>query len=131
MVVAHNHPSGNLKPSLPDESLTKKIKESAAMMDIKLLDHVIVTKDGYYSFSDEGLLGLESDYPHAAYVKKVEEELQLKRKYNKISIEKLAATFGIIDKTHVKELTELAIVNRARELAHSPVTVLQSYQTFL
>jgi hypothetical protein len=127
MVVAHNHPSGNLKPSLPDESLTKKIKESAAMMDIKLLDHVIVTKDGYYSFSDEGLLGLESDYPHAAYVKKVEEELQLKRKYNKISIEKLAATFGITDKTHVKELTELAIVNRARELAHSPGTVKERF----
>ena len=101
MVVAHNHPSGNLKPSLPDESLTKKIKESAAMMDIKLLDHIIVTKEGYYSFADEGLLGVESDYPHAAYVKKVEEELQLKRKYNKISIEKLAATFGITDKTHV------------------------------
>ena len=127
MVVAHNHPSGNLKPSIPDESLTKKIKESAAMMDIKLLDHIIVTKDGYYSFADEGLLGLESDYPHAAYVKKVEEELQLKRKYNKISIEKLAATFAITDKTHVKELTELAIVNRARELAHSPGTVKERF----
>ena len=56
IVLCHNHPSGNLKPSLADEELTKKIKEAAAFMDIKVIDHIIVSEDGYYSFADEGLL---------------------------------------------------------------------------
>lgn len=60
IIIAHNHPSGNLKPSDADIQLTKKIKESANVMDISVLDHVIVTKDGYYSFGDEGLLGFEN-----------------------------------------------------------------------
>jgi DNA repair protein RadC len=56
IVVAHNHPSGNLKPSVSDKRLTKKIKEGAKLLDIELLDHLIVTKLSYYSFSDDGLL---------------------------------------------------------------------------
>lgn len=123
MVIAHNHPSGNLKPSIPDETLTRKIKEGAAIMDIKLIDHVIVTADGYYSFADSGLLGFDTDYPHYSFVKKVEDSLRLQHKHNKVSIEKLANSFGITDKTTVKELTELAIVKRARELAHSEGTI--------
>lgn len=56
IVLSHNHPSGNLNPSRADEELTKKIKEAAALMDIKLLDHIIVGDDGYFSFLDEGLI---------------------------------------------------------------------------
>lgn len=56
IIISHNHPSGNLKPSRPDEELTKKIKEAGMLLDIKVLDHVIVTSEGYYSFADEGLL---------------------------------------------------------------------------
>ena len=58
IILAHNHPSGNLKPSRVDEDLTKKIKEAAQYMDIKLLDHLILgpVDDGYYSFADEGIL---------------------------------------------------------------------------
>lgn len=56
IVLCHNHPSGNLKPSLADEELTKKIKEAAAFMDIKVIDHIIVSEEGYYSFADEGML---------------------------------------------------------------------------
>lgn len=56
IVLAHNHPSGNLKPSGADEELTQKIKCAAAYHDIKVLDHLIISNDGYYSFSDEGLL---------------------------------------------------------------------------
>ncbi len=58
MIIAHNHPSGNLKPSDADIQLTKRIENGAKLHDIKLLDHLIVTKGGYYSFADEGLLGL-------------------------------------------------------------------------
>jgi len=56
IVLAHNHPSGNLKPSRADEELTLKIKEAAKYFDIRIMDHIIVSEDGYYSFSDEGLL---------------------------------------------------------------------------
>ena len=56
LILTHNHPSGNLKPSNADEALTKKISEAGKLLDIQVLDHVIVTSEGYYSFADEGLL---------------------------------------------------------------------------
>lgn len=57
IILAHNHPSGNLKPSRADEELTMKIKEGAALFDITLLDHLILVPGrGYYSFTDEGIL---------------------------------------------------------------------------
>src|SRR5438128_11419076 len=56
IIISHNHPSGNLKPSRQDEELTQKIKLAGQLLDIKLMDHAIVTADGYYSFADEGLL---------------------------------------------------------------------------
>lgn len=56
IILCHNHPSGSLKPSRADEHLTKKIKEAARLFDIKVLDHLIISECGYYSFADEGLL---------------------------------------------------------------------------
>lgn len=56
IIIAHNHPSGNLKPSRQDEDLTEKIKMACSYFDIKVLDHLIVTSESYLSFSDEGLL---------------------------------------------------------------------------
>ena len=56
IVLSHNHPSGNLKPSRADEELTQKIKVAAAYHDIRVIDHIIITNEGYYSFADEGLL---------------------------------------------------------------------------
>ena len=56
IVLCHNHPSGNLQPSRTDEELTKKIKEAAAYFDIKIIDHIIVSEEGFYSFADEGML---------------------------------------------------------------------------
>lgn len=56
LILCHNHPSGNLKPSRADEELTQKIKAAAQYFDIKVLDHIIVSDEGYYSFADEGLL---------------------------------------------------------------------------
>lgn len=56
IVLCHNHPSGSLKPSRQDQELTYKIKEAARCFDIKVLDHLIVSEDGYYSFADEGIL---------------------------------------------------------------------------
>jgi len=56
IILCHNHPSGSLKPSSADLELTKKIKEAAKFFDIKVMDHLIVSDAGYYSFSDEGIL---------------------------------------------------------------------------
>jgi len=56
IILCHNHPSGSLKPSRADEQLTSKIKEAARLLDIAVLDHIIVSETGYYSFADEGIL---------------------------------------------------------------------------
>jgi DNA repair protein RadC len=56
IIMVHNHPSGNLKPSREDLVLTKKIADAGRMLDINVLDHLIITDSGYFSFGDEGLL---------------------------------------------------------------------------
>lgn len=56
LVLCHNHPSGSLKPSRQDEELTAKLKEAAKYLDIQVIDHLIVSDEGYFSFADEGLL---------------------------------------------------------------------------
>ncbi len=56
LILCHNHPSGSLKPSRADEDLTTKIKAAAKYFDIGVLDHMIVSDAGYFSFADEGLL---------------------------------------------------------------------------
>ncbi|MEO9022937.1 MAG: JAB domain-containing protein [Ginsengibacter sp.] len=57
LILSHNHPSNNLKPSRDDEQLTSKIKSAGTFLDIQLMDHIILgSEEGYYSFADEGLL---------------------------------------------------------------------------
>jgi DNA repair protein RadC len=56
IIAAHNHPGGTLKPSRPDHILTKKLKETGVVLDIPLVDHLIVSNEGYVSFADEGWL---------------------------------------------------------------------------
>ena len=56
LVLCHNHPSGNLRPSKADELLTQKIKQAASFLDIVVMDHIIVSNEGYFSFADEGML---------------------------------------------------------------------------
>jgi DNA repair protein RadC len=56
IILCHNHPSGTLTPSDADRLITKKVKQAAEFLDVKLLDHLIITKFGYLSFADDGLL---------------------------------------------------------------------------
>ena len=56
LILAHNHPSGNTKPSQEDINLTKKLEKGAQMLDINILDHLIITDNKYLSFADEGML---------------------------------------------------------------------------
>ncbi|MBX2897750.1 MAG: DNA repair protein RadC [Cyclobacteriaceae bacterium] len=56
VIVAHNHPSGNLKPSQSDIDLTRKLKEAGKFLEVQLLDHLIIANRNYFSFADEGLI---------------------------------------------------------------------------
>ena len=56
LILAHNHPSGALRPSESDKLITKKLKRAGEILDIKVLDHLILTQESYFSFADEGLL---------------------------------------------------------------------------
>lgn len=56
IILAHNHPSGNVRPSQEDMRLTRQVKDAAQLMRISVLDHLILTDAGYYSFADEGKL---------------------------------------------------------------------------
>jgi DNA repair protein RadC len=56
IILCHNHPSGGLKPSDQDLSLTKQIVEAGKILQINVLDHIILTDDSYYSFADNGLM---------------------------------------------------------------------------
>ena len=56
IILLHNHPSGNVKPSSADIEMTKKLKKGGELLEIKVLDHVILGKEGFYSFGEEGVL---------------------------------------------------------------------------
>lgn len=56
IILAHNHPSGTLTPSVADKNLTQKLKKAGDSLDVKVLDHLIVTENQYFSFADEGVL---------------------------------------------------------------------------
>lgn len=56
LVLCHNHPSGSLRPSRADEELTGKLKKAGLLLDIKVVDHLIVSDEGYYSFADDGMM---------------------------------------------------------------------------
>jgi len=56
IIVAHNHPSGNLQPSPEDNKLTNRLRENGTMMECPLIDHLVVTDNGYYSYADDGAL---------------------------------------------------------------------------
>jgi predicted RNA methylase len=131
IILAHNHPSGTAKPSNADLGITKKIKEAARLMEIEVLDHIVITKDSHYSFADEGLLGINDRKGladnHKEFATFIEKDLRIGYKHNKRSIEALAHSLKIADKTEIKELTELAIVNIAREFAHSNKTVAEKF----
>jgi DNA repair protein RadC len=56
IILAHNHPSGSLQPSRADQEVTQQIQNACSYLDIKLLDHLIITSEGYLSMADAGLL---------------------------------------------------------------------------
>ena len=57
IILCHNHPSGSIHPSLPDDKLTNQLEKAAKLLEIQLIDHIILADDSYYSYADEGKLG--------------------------------------------------------------------------
>ena len=56
MIIAHNHPSGEIQPSKADEVLTKRLRDAGSFLDINVLDHLIIAQENYYSFADQGMM---------------------------------------------------------------------------
>jgi DNA repair protein RadC len=56
IILSHNHPSGNLMPSEQDKRLTQRMVEAGRLLDIPVIEHIIITEEGYFSFADEGIL---------------------------------------------------------------------------
>jgi len=56
MIIAHNHPSGEIQPSKADEVLTKRLRDAGSFLDINVLDHLIIAQESYYSFADQGMI---------------------------------------------------------------------------
>jgi DNA repair protein RadC len=81
VILSHNHPSGNTMPSEPDKTITKKIKEGFKYFDVSVLDHIIATKSGYYSFADDGELSGFGSKETAELEKQLRDEIlfQLKK----------------------------------------------------
>lgn len=127
LVLAHNHPSGKARPSDADLKTTQKLKKAAEYCDLQLLDHIIVARDDYYSMAERRLIGLEGLPNPGGFVDYVLEELKRGHRRDFKFMLKQAGALQITDKTAVKELVELAIVNRARELAHEPGTVRERF----
>lgn len=128
ILLCHNHTSGRTLPSPEDELLTGRVRDAAKIMGIQVADHIILTKTGHYSFVDNdkgGLQGIQLNpntglpKAHEKFVGQIITYLQLGVKHDKRSVEKLAAQYGIFDKTEVKELTELAIADVARSIARN------------
>jgi DNA repair protein RadC len=61
IILAHNHPSGNLEPSAEDRAITTRLDEAAGIMGIPILDHLIIVRNGYFSFVEHGLLTIRTD----------------------------------------------------------------------
>ena len=56
IIIAHNHPSGNLRPSQADIKLTKNIRDAGMLLEVSVLDHIIIAGEGYFSFADDGII---------------------------------------------------------------------------
>lgn len=118
MIISHNHPSGNKSPSEADRRMTKKLKEAAAMFDISVLDHVICTADGYYSFADNNensLNGLSEDPIVTAIRERILNALKLVTKANSPNIYRIIQSSKGYQKLEERILEKVLRDNRIPE----------------
>ncbi len=123
VIISHNHPSGNLTPSEADRTLTRRIKEALKLFDIHLLDHVIVTRNGYYSFAesrDRSINGL------GAVKSELEDELrqEILRQLKRLTEVNSPNLFQMIRTPQGYEETEKMIINKVLHDHMVPAAVI-------
>jgi proteasome lid subunit RPN8/RPN11 len=123
VIISHNHPSGNLTPSEADRTLTRRIKEALKLFDIHLLDHVIVTRNGYYSFAesrDRSINGL------GAVKSELEDELrqEILRQLKRLTEVNSPNLFQMIQTPQGYEETEKMIINKVLHDHMVPAAVI-------
>ncbi len=123
VIISHNHPSGNLQPSEADRQLTRRIKESLKLFDVHLIDHIIVTKNGYYSFADssESSLRGTSDKPNPLELKLREEIL---KQLKKVTLANAPNLFAMMQSPGGYEQVEQMVIRKVLHDQMVPAAVI-------
>lgn len=128
VIISHNHPSGNLQPSEADRQLTRRIKEALKLFDVMLIDHIIVTKSGYYSFAERSESSLKgaSNKPNAMEQKLREEILKQLKKVTEANAPNL---FAMMQSPQGYEQVEQIVITKVLHEQMVPAAVIPLLET--
>ena len=123
VIISHNHPSGNLQPSEADRQLTRRIKDSLKLFDVSLLDHIIVTKNGYYSFAERGETSLKGagSKPNPMELKLREEIL---KQLKKVTLANAPNLFEMMQSPQGYEQVEQMVIRKVLHDQMVPAAVI-------
>ena len=130
LVLCHNHPSGNLQPSEADRVMTRRIKEALKLFDVALLDHVIVTREGYFSFAERGERSLSG---MAGADSKLEQKLreEILRQLKKVTSANAPNLFEMMQSPKGYEQVEQLVINKVLHDQMVPAAVIPLLETEL
>ena len=130
VIISHNHPSGNLQPSEADRVMTRRIKEALKLFDIALLDHVIVTREGYFSFAERGERSLSGmDGADSKLEQKLREEIL--RQLKKVTNANAPNLFEMMQSPKGYEQVEQMVINKVLHDQMVPAAVIPLLETEL
>jgi len=130
VIISHNHPSGNLQPSEADRTMTKRIKEALKLFDVMLIDHIIVTKSGYYSFAERderSLNGIEG--PDSILEQKLRKEIL--KQLKKVTIANAPNLFELMQSPQGYEHVEQMVIDKVLHDQMVPAAVIPLLETQL
>jgi len=130
VIISHNHPSGNLQPSEADRVLTKRIKEALKLFDVSLLDHIIVTREGYFSFAERGETSLKGtgSKPNPMELKFREEIL---KQLKKVTLANAPNLYQMMQSPQGYEQVEQMVINKVLYDQMVPAAVIPLLETEL
>lgn len=130
VIISHNHPSGNLQPSEADRVMTKRIKEALKLFDVALLDHVIVTKEGYFSFAERGEHSLSG---MAGVDSKLEQKLreEILTQLKKVTAANAPNLFEMMQSPKGYEQVEQMVINKVLHEQMVPAAIIPHLETEL
>jgi hypothetical protein len=128
VIISHNHPSGNLQPSEADRALTKRIKEALKLFDVSLLDHIIVTREGYFSFAERGETSLKGagSKPNPMEIKLREEIL---KQLKKVTLANAPNLYQMMQSPQGYEQVEQMVINKVLHDQMVPAAVIPLLET--